>query len=143
MKETTRATYARAYTRPYQKTGTGKLKLTGNLYGTGRSVHRPFNYRSPPVFLNGRVRCTDRTGELFFDAYCTSYIHVGQHFTSFHYNYFQIINSTKIITNFTSCCHQYFFPPFLSRTYPPSSSSFHLSPPSFSSSISFTCTMTS
>ena len=70
MKETTRATYARAYTRPYQKTGTGKLKLTGNLYGTGGSVHRPFNYRSPPVFLNGRVRCTDRTGELFFDAYC-------------------------------------------------------------------------
>ena len=74
MKETTRATYAtyaRVYTRPYQKTGTGKLKLNGNLYGTGCSVHRPFNYRSPPVFLNGRVRCTDRTGKLFFDAYCT------------------------------------------------------------------------
>ena len=51
MKETTRATYARAYTRPYQKTGTGKLKLNGNLYGTGCSVHRPFNYRSPPVFF--------------------------------------------------------------------------------------------
>ena len=31
VKETTRATYARAYTRPYQKTGTGKLKLNGNL----------------------------------------------------------------------------------------------------------------
>ena len=29
VKETTRATYARAYTRPYQKTGTGKLKLNG------------------------------------------------------------------------------------------------------------------
>ena len=51
MKETTRATYARAYTRPYQKTGMGKLKLNGNLYGTGRSVHRPFNSRSPPVFF--------------------------------------------------------------------------------------------
>ena len=49
MKETTHATYARAYTRPYQKTGTGKLKLNGNMYGTGRSVHRPFNYRSISV----------------------------------------------------------------------------------------------
>ena len=57
MKETTCAIYVRAYTRPYQKTGTGKLKRNGNTYGTGRSVHRPFNYRSTPVrcpfFLNG------------------------------------------------------------------------------------------
>ena len=39
----------RLYTRPYQKTGTGKLKLDRNMYGTGRSVHRPFNYRSISV----------------------------------------------------------------------------------------------
>ena len=51
MKETTRATYARAYTRPYQITGTGKLKLNGNMYGTGRFILRPFNFRSPPVFF--------------------------------------------------------------------------------------------
>ena len=38
-----------AYTRPYQKTGTGKLKRNGNMYGMVRSVHRPFNYRSIPV----------------------------------------------------------------------------------------------
>ena len=69
MKETTRATYARAYTRPYQKTGTGKLKLNRNLYGTGRSVHRPFNYRSIPVrrpfFLNGRPLYGSNGGTFF------------------------------------------------------------------------------
>ena len=30
VKETTHVTYERAYTRPYQKTGTGKLKRNGN-----------------------------------------------------------------------------------------------------------------
>ena len=62
VKETTHATYVRAYTRPYQKTETGKLKRNGNTYGTGRSVHRPFNSCSIPIrrrvflfcFLNGR-----------------------------------------------------------------------------------------
>ena len=69
VKETTRATYARAYTRPYQKTGTGKLKLNGNLYGTGRSVHRPFNYRSisvrRPFFLNGHPLYGSNGGTFF------------------------------------------------------------------------------
>ena len=51
VKETTDATYARAYTRPYQKTETGKLKRNGNTYGTGRFVHRPFNTHSQPVFF--------------------------------------------------------------------------------------------
>ena len=78
VKETTHATYARAYTRPYQKTGTEKLKLNGNMYGTGRSVHRPFNSR----FLNGRARCTDRTGKLFFDAYCTTLLCTGIYVTA-------------------------------------------------------------
>ena len=48
MKETTRATYPCAYS-PVPEKGTGKLKLNGNLYGTGRSVHCPFNSRSIPV----------------------------------------------------------------------------------------------
>ena len=68
VKETTRATYAHAYTPPYQKTGTGKLKRNGNTYGTVRSVHCPFNSCSIPVrhpfFLTG-AHCTDRMGELF------------------------------------------------------------------------------
>ena len=33
VKETTRAIYARAYTRPYQKMGIGKLKRNRNTYG--------------------------------------------------------------------------------------------------------------
>ena len=71
MKETTRATYMRAYTRPYQKTGTGKLKRNGNTYGT---VHRPFNYCSIPVHHPGGfkqapvVRIERGT---FFDDYRT------------------------------------------------------------------------
>ena len=77
VKETTRATYARAYTRPYQKTGTKKLKRNENTYGTVRSFHRLFNYRSITVqypftaqfFLMG-AHFTDRTGN-FFDAYRT------------------------------------------------------------------------
>ena len=78
VKETTRATYVRAYTRPYQKTGTGKLKRNREIKkkreyvwnGPFRSspIHLPFNTRSPPIFLSG-ARCTDRMGELFFDAY--------------------------------------------------------------------------
>ena len=50
VKETTRATYARAYTRPYQEMGTGKLKLNGNLFRSS-PVQLPFNSRSPPVFF--------------------------------------------------------------------------------------------
>ena len=36
---------------PVPENGTGKFKLNGNLYGTGRSVHRPFNSRSIPGFF--------------------------------------------------------------------------------------------
>ena len=53
VKKTTHATYARAYTRPYQKTETGKLKRNGNTTFKFRSssVQFPFNTHSPPVFL--------------------------------------------------------------------------------------------
>ena len=49
VKETTRTTYTRAYTRPYQKMGMGKLKRNGNTYGTVRSVTVPFIARSIAV----------------------------------------------------------------------------------------------
>ena len=71
MKETTRATYARAYTRPYQKMGTGKLKLNGNLFRSS-PVQLPFNSRSPPVFFKRAPVVQIERGNFFFDAYHTS-----------------------------------------------------------------------
>ena len=60
------------------------------MYGTVRSVHRPFNSRSIPfIFLTG-TRCTDRTGELFLTPtlyeclnYYNSYVIVHVIFSHF------------------------------------------------------------
>ena len=75
MKETTRAAYVRAYTRPYQKTGMGKFKRNGNTYGMVRSVHRPFNYWSIlvrcPFFLKRVPFVRIERENFFFYAYRT------------------------------------------------------------------------
>ena len=51
VKETTRATYARAYTRLYQKTETGKLKQNGNTYRPFRSSPVQFPFAARFCFL--------------------------------------------------------------------------------------------
>ena len=48
VKETTPATYAFAYTRPYRKTGTEKLKRNGEIK-TKREYVRNGPFRSSPV----------------------------------------------------------------------------------------------
>ena len=54
VKETTRATYARAYTRPFQKTRNGKMKMKREYVRNGpfcsSPVQLPFNAR---FFLMG------------------------------------------------------------------------------------------
>ena len=70
MKETTRT----CVHTPIPENGNRKLKRNGNTYvqnGPFRSspVQLLFNTCLPPGFFLTGARCTDRMGELFFDAY--------------------------------------------------------------------------
>ena len=99
--------------------GNGKLKLNGNAYGTARSIHHLFNYRSIPVchplFFKTGTSCTNR-GELFFTptehtvyCICTQTVpQVNNNFTeiviyhifsiiSHSYNKFQLVESVTSI----------------------------------------------